>query len=76
MPRPFVLVACSPPVREARVTAPDVERLEQFADWDWLPCEVPLARDGLYQEPVESDVLWRQPGPSLGHGPLQIHNTL
>ena len=53
MTQPFVLVACNKLVRETRVTAPDIERLERFARWEWLPCEVPIATGGQYQQPVD-----------------------
>jgi phosphoglycerate dehydrogenase-like enzyme len=51
--KPYVLVACNQYVREARVTAPDIARLEAFARWEWLSCDVGIARSGQYQEPVE-----------------------
>jgi phosphoglycerate dehydrogenase-like enzyme len=53
MDLPRVLVACNQQVRESRVTDPDIARLEKFARWEWYPCDVPIARGGLYQEPVD-----------------------
>ena len=37
--RPKVLLAFSPGVRQGYVDATDLARLEQFADWDFFPCE-------------------------------------
>ena len=56
MNRPHVLVVCNASVRESRVTAPDIERLERFADWRWLESDVPISRSGQYQEPVDDSV--------------------
>ncbi|MBI2941085.1 MAG: hypothetical protein HYY04_11675 [Chloroflexi bacterium] len=40
-------------VRDARITPPDIARLERFADWEWLPVDVPTDRTGLYQAAVD-----------------------
>ncbi|HLZ09915.1 MAG TPA: NAD(P)-dependent oxidoreductase, partial [Chloroflexota bacterium] len=53
MNRPNVLVACNALVRERRITAPDIDRLERFATWTWFLCDVPMATGGKYQEPVD-----------------------
>jgi|DewCreStandDraft_2_1066082.scaffolds.fasta_scaffold00202_4 phosphoglycerate dehydrogenase-like enzyme len=37
--RPHVLIACNSDVRQRYVTAPDLERLERFAIWQWVQCE-------------------------------------
>lgn len=53
MSRPVVLIACNQAVRETRITPPESERLTKFADWEWLPIDVPTAKDGLYQAAVD-----------------------
>ena len=53
MSRPFILIACNQGVREIRITQPAIERLERFAEWEWLPLDVPTAKDGLYQAAVD-----------------------
>ncbi len=37
--RPKLLLACSQRVYDDYLAPADVERLETFADWEWLPCE-------------------------------------
>lgn len=37
--RPHVLIVCNGDVRRRYVTAPDLERLERFASWEWVRCE-------------------------------------
>lgn len=37
--RPNVLLAFNQHVRDTYVAQEDLDRLEQFADWDWFPCE-------------------------------------
>jgi phosphoglycerate dehydrogenase-like enzyme len=38
-PRPKLLLACNQNVRNRYLPETEVARLEQFADWDWFPCE-------------------------------------
>lgn len=56
MRRPFILIVCNHGVRNARITAPDLARLESFADWEWLPLDVPIQAGAAYQEPVDDPV--------------------
>ncbi len=37
--RPKLLLACNQNVRENYLPEREIARLEQFADWDWFPCE-------------------------------------
>jgi phosphoglycerate dehydrogenase-like enzyme len=37
--RPKILLACNQRVRNEYLAAPDIARLEAFADWEWFPCE-------------------------------------
>ncbi len=37
--RPKLLLACNQRVRETYLPEREIARLEQFADWDWFPCE-------------------------------------
>ncbi|RIK43739.1 MAG: hypothetical protein DCC55_04770 [Chloroflexi bacterium] len=38
-PRPQILLACNQNVRNTYLPPAQIARLEQFADWDWFPCE-------------------------------------
>jgi phosphoglycerate dehydrogenase-like enzyme len=38
-PRPQLLLACNQNVRTNYLPPDQIARLEQFADWDWFPCE-------------------------------------
>src|SRR3954465_3677425 len=42
--RPNVLLVSTADVRERMLLPPDVERVHQFADFDWLECGVPFDR--------------------------------
>ena len=44
-PRPNILLAFNQHVRENYLNPADLERLDIFADWDWLPCE---GKGGVY----------------------------
>jgi D-3-phosphoglycerate dehydrogenase len=37
--RPNILLACNKEVRENYLAQADLQRLSQFADWDWFECE-------------------------------------
>jgi phosphoglycerate dehydrogenase-like enzyme len=39
MARPQLLLVCDQWAREKRVDPAELERLQHFADWEWLPCE-------------------------------------
>lgn len=43
--RPKVVLACSQRVYEVYTTPPDLERLQAFADWEWIACEKERAND-------------------------------
>ncbi|MBI2940700.1 MAG: hypothetical protein HYY04_09720 [Chloroflexi bacterium] len=51
--RPFILLACNRLAREQWFAPADVTRLAGFADWEWLPLDVPLAVGGQYSEAVD-----------------------
>ncbi len=58
--KPHVVIACNEQVRQHYVTAPDLERLEQFASWDWLHLEVDSGNWGAPPEdPVAAQRLAR-----------------
>ncbi len=49
-PKPRVLLACNPHVRNAYLTPNDIARLESFAEWDWFSCE----GGGIYSTNTDS----------------------
>ncbi|HEY1294340.1 MAG TPA: NAD(P)-dependent oxidoreductase [Chloroflexota bacterium] len=59
--RPRVLVCCNATVRREYVTGEGLERLERFADWEWLQSEGASSRPGVWggasEDPVEREHL-------------------
>lgn len=49
--RPRVLLCFNRNARENYATAPDLERLEAIANWDWLPSEGAPAQPGVWGAP-------------------------
>jgi phosphoglycerate dehydrogenase-like enzyme len=48
-----VLVCCNPTVRREYITGEGLPRLEQLADWDWLPSEGTSTRPDVWGGPSE-----------------------
>jgi len=59
--RPRVLVCCNATVRREYVIGEGLERLERFADWEWLHSEGTSSRAGVWggasEDPVEAERL-------------------
>jgi phosphoglycerate dehydrogenase-like enzyme len=51
--RPRVLLCCNSTVRAEYVTGEGLQRLEQVADWEWLPSEGTATRMGVWGGPSE-----------------------
>jgi len=59
MDRPKVLIVCNQHVREVYFAPKDLERLQEFADWEWLPAEGGKGFEGNEDPAVVESLLAR-----------------
>jgi phosphoglycerate dehydrogenase-like enzyme len=56
-----VLICCNQTVRQEYITGEALERLERFAEWEWLPSEGTTSRPGVWggasEDPLEAERL-------------------
>ncbi len=66
--RPKVLLACNEDIRFNHVADQDLRRLEEFADWDWFPCE----GGGIYDTNTDPDAARGLSKKLPGHDALVV----